>query len=148
MHRTFIRIAVLSAVLIAACGGTAPGRVSRPTPESVGKGSSQTPSFPALGGTATGRSATVPAAGRAKDARVDLSDLRFSTSGWKSDFTKHSVPLEEIYPGGPPRDGIPPIDDPKFVSTEDADSWLKPRESVIHLTVGEDVRAYPVLHQK
>ena len=37
------------------------------------------------------------------------------TFGWKTDFTKHSVPYSEIIRGGPPRDGIPPIDDPKFI---------------------------------
>ncbi len=144
MHRTFIRIAVLSAALITACGGTAPGRVSQPTPESAGRGSPQTQSSPAPSGTADGSSATSAVAGGVKDARVDLSDVEFSTSGWKTDFRKHSVPLSEISSGGPPRDGIPPIDHPKFASIEDADGWLKPREPVIHLSVGGEVRAYPL----
>src|SRR5688572_27142001 len=42
-------------------------------------------------------------------------DLHVSTSGWKTDFSKHSVPLSEISSGGPPRDGIPPIDQPRYV---------------------------------
>jgi len=33
---------------------------------------------------------------------------------------KHSVPLDEILSGGPPKDGIPPIDNPVFISAEDA----------------------------
>jgi hypothetical protein len=33
---------------------------------------------------------------------------------------KHSVPLDEIIGGGPAKDGIPPIDDPKFVSVSAA----------------------------
>ena len=31
-----------------------------------------------------------------------------------TDFTKHSVPLDEIFSGGVPKDGIPPIYDPQF----------------------------------
>ena len=30
----------------------------------------------------------------------------------RTDFTKFSVDLSEIMSGGPPRDGIPPIDNP------------------------------------
>jgi hypothetical protein len=70
--------------------------------------------------------------------------LLFNTSGWKTDFSRHSVPLSEIIPGGPPRDGIPPIDRPVFVTVAQADAWLKPQEPVIHFAVGNDVRAYPL----
>ena len=65
-------------------------------------------------------------------------------SGWKTDFTKHSVPLSEISSGGPPRDGIPPIDQPRFETVDQANRWLKAREPVIHLAIGSDVRAYPL----
>lgn len=34
----------------------------------------------------------------------------------KTDFRKASVPYEEIISGGPPKDGIPPIDNPEFVA--------------------------------
>ena len=61
-----------------------------------------------------------------------------------TDFTKHSVPYSEILSGGPPRDGIPAIDDPRFVSVEEAESWLEPREPVILFRIGNDVRAYPI----
>lgn len=33
-----------------------------------------------------------------------------------TDGTKHSIPIEEILNGGPPKDGIPSIDEPKFVT--------------------------------
>ena len=29
-------------------------------------------------------------------------------------FDKHSIPVDEIMSGGPPKDGIPPVDDPQF----------------------------------
>ncbi len=63
---------------------------------------------------------------------------------FKTDFSKHSVPYSEILSGGPPKDGIPAIDDPKFVSLQEADTWLKPVEPVILLQIGDDVRAYPI----
>ena len=31
-----------------------------------------------------------------------------------TDFSKHTVPLDEIVSGGPPKDGIPAIDRPHF----------------------------------
>lgn len=60
-----------------------------------------------------------------------------------TDFSRHSVPLEEIISGGPPRDGIPSIDDPRFVPLVDATD-LAPREPVLGLNVGGDARAYPI----
>ena len=74
----------------------------------------------------------------------ELREARFSTSGWETDFSRHSVPYSEIISGGPPPDGIPPIDDPKFVSPEDADRWLTGQEPVIALEIDGDVRAYPL----
>ncbi|MBI2024869.1 MAG: DUF3179 domain-containing protein [Candidatus Harrisonbacteria bacterium] len=42
-----------------------------------------------------------------------------------TDGSKHSIPLEEILSGGPPKDGIPSIDKPKFVSVKEASDFLK-----------------------
>jgi len=69
---------------------------------------------------------------------------RFDTGGWKTDFSRHSVPLCQITSGGPPRDGIPPLDRPKFVSVAEASAWLKPKEPVIQFSLGSDHRAYPL----
>lgn len=63
---------------------------------------------------------------------------------FSTDFSKHSVPYSEILSGGPPKDGIPPIDDPKFQSTIEADEWLADREPVVFVQVGDDARAYPI----
>lgn len=40
---------------------------------------------------------------------------------WRTDFSKHLVPLAEIGSGGPPKDGIPAIDEPKFERATDVD---------------------------
>jgi hypothetical protein len=56
----------------------------------------------------------------------------------------HSIPLDEIISGGPPPDGIPPIDDPVFESIDTAASWLDDTSPVMVVDVGGDVRAYPL----
>lgn len=71
-------------------------------------------------------------------------DLPFDTSEWKTNFKKASVPLNEIRSGGPPKDGIPPIDRPKFETVAEAGKWLKPAEPVVIVEHGTDARAYPL----
>ena len=71
-------------------------------------------------------------------------DLRVSQGGWKTDFSRHCVPLSELGSGGPPRDGIPPLDRPAFIPAAQAELWLKPREPVIAVSEGETARAYPL----
>ena len=63
---------------------------------------------------------------------------------WLTDFSLHSVPYNEIAPGGPGRDGIPPLDSPNFVATTEADAWLQDPEPVLILELNDDVRAYPL----
>jgi hypothetical protein len=53
------------------------------------------------------------------------------------------IDTSEIVDGGPPPDGIPPIDYPEFVSPDDADSFLVDAEPVIALDIAGDARAYP-----
>lgn len=56
---------------------------------------------------------------------------------------QHSVPLREIISGGPPQDGIPPIDRPKFVSASEATAWLKDDEPGVAFSRGRTHRFYP-----
>jgi len=58
--------------------------------------------------------------------------------------TKHTVPLDKIVSGGPPQDGIPSIDNPKFQSVQDADKILGDSEFVLGLNINGDIRAYPL----
>jgi len=71
-------------------------------------------------------------------------DVPFSTSDWKTNFSRHTVPLDEFIGGGPPKDGIPSIDDPEFVSAEQADEFLAPREPVATVETRGQVHAYPL----
>ncbi len=68
---------------------------------------------------------------------------QFSGS-WETDFSKHTVPLDEIVSGGPPKDGIPSIDDPDFVSIREAGRWLDDREPVVVVAIGGEAKAYPL----
>lgn len=72
------------------------------------------------------------------------SRLRAATEGWNTNWSRHSIEYDELLSGGPPRDGIPSIDEPKFVSPEEAGVWLEDNEPVIALEIAGDVRAYPL----
>jgi hypothetical protein len=74
----------------------------------------------------------------------DPAELAVSTAGWSTDFSKHTVPLDEFESGGPPKDGIPAIDEPKFESVGSADRFLERREPVAVLRIGDRARAYPI----
>ncbi len=74
----------------------------------------------------------------------ELRSSRFSASGWKTDFSRHTVPFNEIFSGGPPRDGIPSLDDPNFTTIKNADRWLDASEPVIAFELNGDSRAYPL----
>lgn len=65
-------------------------------------------------------------------------------SEFTTDFSKHSVPYSEILSGGPPKDGISPIDTPQFIPVNEAEEWLEDREPIVFVQVGDDARAYPI----
>jgi hypothetical protein len=62
---------------------------------------------------------------------------------FSTDFSIHTVPYSEILSGGPPKDGIPAIDNPQFVSVVEADQWLDDLEPVSVFEENGDVRIYP-----
>ena len=45
--------------------------------------------------------------------------------------------------GGPPKDGIPSIDDPEFVPADEVSEWLDPGDPVFGLAAGRETKAYP-----
>jgi len=55
---------------------------------------------------------------------------------------KHSIPLGEILSGGPGKDGIPSIDNPKFISAKEA-TFLDDSDPGLGLTVNGQSRFYP-----
>ncbi len=67
-----------------------------------------------------------------------------AASEFSTDFSRHTISYDDVLSGGPPKDGIPALDNPTFVSVGEADSWLRPEEPVIAFQVGDDARAYPL----
>jgi len=63
---------------------------------------------------------------------------------WKTDFSLHTVHYSEIRSGGPGRDGIPPIDNPEFLTLDEAADFLTDEEPVIVFEHAGDARAYPL----
>lgn len=59
------------------------------------------------------------------------------------DFTKHSIPVEDIMSGGPPKDGIPSLTDPEFISPSEA-GWMRPGDKVVGVELDGEAKAYPV----
>jgi hypothetical protein len=120
MSRRILALAITSSLLAVACGtGTlSPTPVDRPTP-----------------GAPTSPGATEAA---------DPGRLRVSTGEWKTDFTRASVDLAEFIGGGPGKDGIPAVDEPRFESIDAARDWLQDRSPVISLEIGGEARAYPL----
>ena len=53
------------------------------------------------------------------------------------------VPEADILSGGPPKDGIPALLEPKFMDATDAD-FLNPDDQVIGLLVSGQPQAYPI----
>jgi hypothetical protein len=72
------------------------------------------------------------------------SRLRNATNGWATNWNKHTIDYGDLLSGGPPRDGIPSIDDPQFISPDAAAEWLAGNEPVIALEIGDEARAYPL----
>lgn len=60
----------------------------------------------------------------------------------KTDFSKMTIKSSEIKSGGPPRDGIPSIDDPEFIDVAESD--LDDREPVISINIKGEAKAYPI----
>ena len=63
---------------------------------------------------------------------------------WRTDLSKKSIKLSELVSGRPPKDGIPAINDPKFVSPKEAAKWVSPNEPVLVIEYADEVRAYPL----
>jgi hypothetical protein len=72
--------------------------------------------------------------------------LSFTLSAGSSngfDLSNSSLPPEQILGGGPPRDGIPAISDPRLIAAGAAD-YLKPTDRVVGISLKGQSRAYPI----
>ncbi len=107
--------------MVAGCGGSDKGSLSDEEVESIEE-----------------LTKTVPNVGLGEGSPPPV-----DAGSWKTNFSKRLVPLEEFQSGGPSKDGIPAIDEPRYTYAEDVD-FLEDREPVILVTVGGESRAYPI----
>jgi Protein of unknown function (DUF3179) len=64
----------------------------------------------------------------------------------EEELQKHIVPIDQIVSGGPPPDGIPSVDSPKFVTVQEAGkNFLSDSDLVLGININGDIRAYPLL---
>jgi hypothetical protein len=120
--------AVATVLALAACGS--------------GSGVTSGPDLEALAGTepteVTTTSNPPAAAGVLPQGTSALDDMR------AEDFPAPLVDPGDIRSGGPPPDGITPIDDPRFLLVMDALERFDSDEAVVVLEINGDARAYPV----
>ncbi len=62
-------------------------------------------------------------------------------AGW--DFSRVTIPEEEIKSGGPPKDGIPALTNPQYLSASEA-MFMQADEEVIGIYLNGVARAYPI----
>ena len=71
-----------------------------------------------------------------------LSSLAAATEKNGFSLDNSLVPVREILRGGPPRDGIPALDNPNMLSIQK--SKLKAQQRVLGLSIDGEARAYPI----
>lgn len=125
-------VAAVLILLAPGCGGAA-APATAPAPSAL-------PGTP--GG--SGDSGPAPMAEPDPGFQAALDAARFRTGGWKTDFSRHTVPYDEFRSGGVPRDGIPPVDNPVYESIADAGRWLEEVQPVAALEIDGAARAYPL----
>jgi len=68
--------------------------------------------------------------------------ILFPLLAWGWDFSRHSVPVEDILSGGPPKDGIPALTEPEFIKVDKAD-FMREDDQVLGVYLNGIARAYP-----
>ncbi len=78
------------------------------------------------------------------NAQTDISHILKTYPDWKTNFSKSLVRFDELMAGGPPKDGIPAILNPKFETPGEAAKWLDEKEPLILVINGKSVKGYPL----
>ncbi|MCP4431886.1 MAG: DUF3179 domain-containing protein [Gammaproteobacteria bacterium] len=68
---------------------------------------------------------------------------KIATSDNGFDLSNATIPVKQIMHGGPPKDGIPAISNPKFVSVEQA-SHVSSSDRIVGITLDGVSKAYPI----
>ena len=72
---------------------------------------------------------------------IQLSKIATSNNGF--DLSNAVIPSEQIMQGGPPKDGIPAISNPKLVSADQA-IHVSAKDRIVGITIKGVSRAYPI----
>jgi len=84
------------------------------------------------------------ACGDSDSAALDPGDIASALDDPEHEsFPPALIDVELVISGGPPPDGIPPIDQPNYATIEDID-FLADTEPVLVLDINGDVRAFPL----
>ncbi len=67
-----------------------------------------------------------------------------TVEGWNTNWDIATVDIGEIIGGGPPRDGIPPIDQPMFETVAQGCEWLAGNEPGALVQLDDEARFYPL----
>ncbi len=59
------------------------------------------------------------------------------------DLSRSAIPVSQIHHGGPPRDGIPAIDAPRFIDASEVD-FIENSDRILGLYLNGEARAYPI----
>jgi hypothetical protein len=70
---------------------------------------------------------------------VDKGEIKITEGG-----TKYIVDPSKIRGGGPPKDGIPSIDNPKYISVGEANEWIEDNALVMAIEYKGVKRVYPL----
>ena len=117
-----VSIAAILALFLAACGTSGENGASEGASETGERKSSET----------------------APEAASENTPPAGAEGEFETDFARHDVSYEEISSGGPPKEGIPAVDEPRFIEIEEADEWIEGNEPVILVRHGGEARAYPL----
>ncbi|MEN8041494.1 MAG: DUF3179 domain-containing protein [Actinomycetota bacterium] len=123
MRRTWMVGLVAGALALAACGGGT--TASEPTSSVVSTTTEPT-------------AQATPAVGELPDGPSALDDM------FDDAFPDPLIDPGQVISGGPPPDGIPPIDDPVFLDVADNLDLLPANEPVVAVEINGDARAYPI----
>ena len=93
-----------------------------------------------LTGTTDSENLNVQNEERITDISVKNSD---TLSIMETNGVKHIIPLDKIKGGGPPKDGIPSIDNPIFADVNNS-QFMADSNTVIGLEINDEAKAYPL----
>ena len=82
--------------------------------------------------------------GELPSAFLDQPPPSGARSSFDTDFSRGTISYVDIISGGPPKDGIPAIDTPRFVSIREAREWIDGEESVFLLEHAGEAKIYPI----